>query len=78
MGLANPNPNPNLNVTRDAPALKSFFTQLAKEANQGSYRFSHVFKGLKAPSKKDECLEDLRVCVRAVYAGLGTTTSPEP
>ena len=65
-------------ATWDAPALKSFFAQLAKEANQGSYRFSHVFKGLKAPSKKDECLEDLRVCVRAVYAGLGTTTSPEP
>ena len=65
-------------ATWDAPALKSFFVQLAKEANQGSYRFSHVFKGLKAPSKKDECLEDLRVCVRAVYAGLGTTTSSEP
>ena len=63
-------------ATWDAPALKSFIGQLCKEANAGSWHFNHVFRHLKAPAKKGECLDDARVCVRAVYAGLGTTTLP--
>ena len=55
----------------DAPALKSFISQVAKEANKGFGQI--VFEHLKAPAKKGECLEDARVCIHSAYAGLGTT-----